>query len=223
MEMQSVFDHFRTNLRANAPRTPIQCLELIHEGLVLKYEVGRSFPTDPFTKFGIVSASPSFTIACIEELGVNLYGVFSIRENGEIFLLNQISASQFATVTKTFFETYGDWVREVFSNLIPEGSKTVGYLYGIWIARDESGNIIAVDKQIELMELINRNVGCFAVIRADNFDRENRAEMFVSGDFVDKEQAERAAEELNSIFGGDFSEDFYKVVTLPYDLFIPDF
>lgn len=223
MEMQRAFDHFRTNLRQNAPQTPIQCLELIHEGLVLKYEVGRSYPTDPLTKFGIITASPSFTIAYIEELGENLYGVFSIRENGEIFLLKQISASRFATVTKTFFETYGDWVREVFSNLILEGSKTVRRLYGIWIARDELGNIVAVDKQIELLELINRNVGCFAVIRVDNFDRENRAEMFVSGDFVDKEQAERAAEKLNDIFGGDSSEDFYKVVTLPYDLFIPDF
>lgn len=224
MEMKSFYNQFKRNFLSPV-RTPIQSLELFLPDVSLRFEVGRVYGEESLVKYGLLpptSTMQSSTIAFIQELGERVFGVYAMRETGEVFLLNEIQVSISTTVTKTFFNTEKDWAETVFSGVIPEGSTSVRLLYGFWFVRDDDDKITVAEAS-DLSKFMNRNVGHFTVVCTDNFDRENRPERFVLENFEQKEEAERKAAMLNDRFGGENSDDYFKVVTLPYQLFEPDF
>lgn len=221
MDMEYFFNTFESNLTGAS--APIRSLELVHSGAIFKFDVGRSYRDDVVKIETLRSTLPDIVIVHIEEMGQNNFNIYSMDEDNRIYLSSSVSASESSAVSKTYFRSYGEWAQLIFSRMVPEESNSVKELFGSWVARDSKKEIVFVDKQEDVALLLNRNVGHHAVICKDNFDRENRPERFVSGDFSQRGEAEKEAERLNNLYGGEYSEDYFEVVTLPYDLFMPDF
>lgn len=192
---------------------PIQCLELIHENSITTFEVG------------LQDDGSKFFICLIEELGNKRFRIHGVDSGGSIFLLSELSASETTTVVLSFFKDDKEAADTLFNMFVGEESHDVKHLskFGVWVARNDLKEVVITTRcDSEFSRLINRNEDHFAVVCKDNFDREIKAEYFVTGNYVNKGAAEAKAKEFNELSGVD-AEEFYDVVTLPYELFTPDF
>lgn len=213
----SILESATKHLR-NVIALPIKSVRLldVNGSQITSYTVGESPKVfkDSFKIFMIDDVSSR-----TDDKGFDIY---AISEDSTPFVYSSVIPSVAGSVFIEYFETHAEAYEAMFGNYIPQGSTDVKYLTKLsfmWLARNSQDEIFEVPRK-ELSELINRNIGDFAVVAKDNYDRETVSEFFVSGN-LSEDNAKGVADKYNT--ENKIGEHYFQAVRLPYKLFEPDF